>query len=113
MTDPMGNLFPCSEIGLVDAYIEDGVNKYQIGTLQEGVTGDRKVFPKYEKISQEDSPCRKCRLFPTCCGACPKQWQDYNIPCPTGKFNLKEKMMLAYLLLQKRKNAESSHLFFM
>lgn len=103
MADPEGNLFPCSEVGLVDAYLENGLHKYQIGTLEDGVCRAREVFEKFKKITNVDSPCRKCKIFPTCAGSCPKQWQDDNLPCPTTKFNLKEKMLLAYLISKKEK----------
>lgn len=98
MSDPEGNLFPCSEVGLVDAYMENGCHKYQIGTLQDGVYRRRYVFDKFKKIFDIYSPCRQCKIFPTCAGSCPKQWQDGNVPCPTTKYNLKEKMLLAYLI---------------
>lgn len=101
MSDPEGNLFPCSEVGLVDAYIEHGLHKYQIGDLEIGVCRARDVFEKFKKITDANSPCRRCKIFPTCAGACPKQWQDGNLPCPTTRYNLKEKMLLAYLLSQK------------
>lgn len=91
MSDPYGNLFPCSEVGLVDSYIIDGKNKYQIGTLKDGITSDRNIFPKFKNFSDINSPCRKCKIFPTCIGSYPKQWEDNNLPCPTARYNLKEK----------------------
>ncbi|MHB8247101.1 MAG: radical SAM protein [Acidimicrobiales bacterium] len=36
-------------------------------------------------VAAGETPCRDCRIFGLCGGACPKEWREGQIPCPTYK----------------------------
>lgn len=102
MVDPYGNVFPCSEVGLVDSYEENGTNKYRIGHITDQSRADRfKMFSEYDIYGDQMAMCRECTIFPSCYGACPKQWHDGVIPCPPTKINLREKLLLFYACYKK------------
>ena len=39
----------------------------------------------------------ECQLLPVCGGGCLKAWYEGISPCPSLKFNLRERLLLSYL----------------
>jgi len=122
LVDPHGALFKCSEVSLVPAY-EDRVelaphatqlpilqptpacgqtaprNRYAIGDLQQGADPKRCGFCDFpERVRQRRYPCHTCAIFPVCGGMCPKKWDDGTKPCPAVRFNLPQRLLLAYAM---------------
>jgi uncharacterized protein len=98
--DPFGNVFNCTEVSFVPAYEQDGKNKYRLGNLLEDSfdPAQRGIFGDFnEKIQRGETPCSSCKILPLCGGACPKEWLEGNIPCPSIKFNLPQMLLLAML----------------
>jgi uncharacterized protein len=113
MIDPFGSVFPCSEVGLVPSYIKNGKHIYKIDDLKKRVLQttyklrrSRFIKPFTQAQKNINNVCRNCNVFPTCLGMCPKQWNDKVLPCPTSRYNLKEKLLLHYAIerINNRKN---------
>jgi len=47
-------------------------------------------------------PCRSCNLLPVCGGACPKDWLLGRVPCPSFRYNFKERIQIAHLFEEAR-----------
>jgi uncharacterized protein len=105
LVDAYGNLFNCTEVSYVPTYeIEtdssEKRNRYAIGDLRRGEDPkQREVLSSfYDKVETGEYPCHSCNMLPTCGGACPKQWLEGIKPCPPAKYNIKERLILQYLL---------------
>ena len=117
LVDPSGNLFNCTEVSLVPAYnrsdsqggllqvINDASgyepdNVYQIGHLNGAVypDGRRKLGGFLDDVRSGKYPCHACPMLPVCGGSCPKLWLEGQVPCPSVKFNIEQRMLLAYAL---------------
>jgi uncharacterized protein len=105
LVDAYGNLFNCTEVSYVPTYeIETAPNQkrnlYAIGDLRRGEEpGKRELLSSfYDKVEMGEYPCNSCNMLPTCGGACPKQWLEGIKPCPPAKYNMKERLILQYLL---------------
>lgn len=90
--DAIGNVFNCTEIPYVDAY----ENKdYLIHSFTSGPTHFERSFKNwYNEIAQGAFPCTNCKILPICGGACPKAWHEGNPPCPSIKYNLKDRLLI-------------------
>ena len=106
LVDAFGNLFNCTEVSYVPSY---GVpNEWQIGHVATAeVAGSRARLGDWNRvIEQGEVPCKSCRMLPVCGGSCPKQWLEGMEPCPPAKYNIAERLVLAYAqekgLLQRR-----------
>ncbi len=101
LIDPFGQVFNCTEVSLVPSYEKDGKNIYKLGHIADEVDYDRKLREPlgdfFERVTQGQTPCHSCPVFPVCGGSCPKEWLDGNIPCPSIKYNLKQILLLTYL----------------
>ncbi|KQW89121.1 hypothetical protein ASC94_21930 [Massilia sp. Root418] len=98
--DVSGNVFPCYEFPYTPKY-EDA--RYRIGHVDtiDAVRNDKAVTKQwYEEIKTDVAPCRKCNLLPICGGACPKQWLNGDVACPSYKANIEDKLLLNHLLKQ-------------
>lgn len=49
----------------------------------------------YSAVSTAQYGCTHCRILPVCGGACPKQWKEGQVPCPTFKFNSRERLLFS------------------
>jgi len=103
MIDPYGEVYPCSEVGLVPTYVKNCENIYKIDDLKNKYKKivyleKRNQFVKSCAQKKLNLVCRECKIFPACLGMCPKQWNDGVMPCPTAKYNLKEKLLLHYIM---------------
>lgn len=82
---PTGDLFDCSEMPLVPMY-----KSRAIGHISEGSVADRmpRSFATFnDEILNGKLPCSSCFALPVCGGACPKEWAEGRIPCPSFKHN--------------------------
>ncbi len=92
--DSFGNIYNCTEIPYVESYQESSFLIENLHTDRDGKPNSRSMMNWYEDIEQKDFPCSSCSILPICGEACPKQWYEGNCPCPSTKFNLKERILL-------------------
>ena len=90
--DALGNVFNCTEIPYVKTY--ENTNFY-IDNLNEKFSVKERSFKDwYKEIEKGSFPCTQCKILPICGGACPKAWYEGNPPCPSIKYNLKDRLLL-------------------
>jgi len=135
LVDAYGNLFNCIEVSYVPTYevaSKTGktsyvpislvrkmdktisqtpvplTNVFTLGHLSTGeTTGNRSILGSFsQKVQKGQYLCTNCSMLPVCGGACPKHWFDGNPPCPSTKYNLEERLLLAYA--EKRMNKSSA-----
>ncbi len=94
MVDAYGNQYNCTEASYVPGYGND----YKFGQLDgNAFTMQKRVLGDFnDDVLQGRYSCSVCPMLPTCGGACPKEWKEGRVPCPTNKFNLSEKLLLYY-----------------
>jgi uncharacterized protein len=94
MYDAFGNIFNCTEVSYSSAYEN---TPYVLGNVKE----PQKVAIDKPLSNWNDDlvnfPCATCKMLPVCGGACPKSWHEDMRACPTSKFNIKQKLALAYI----------------
>ncbi|MBM4091288.1 MAG: SPASM domain-containing protein [Planctomycetes bacterium] len=72
-------------------------NRYAIGDLRQGADRSRCHFRDFsQRIRRGQYPCHACPVLPVCGGMCPKKWADGESPCPSVRYNLKERLLVAY-----------------
>jgi uncharacterized protein len=111
LVDPHGVLFKCSEVPLVPAYEQPALrnslgcaggcatNRYAVGDLERGIDPERFAFRDFsDRIRRGEYPCHECALLPSCGGYCPKKWDDGDVPCPAFKYNIEQRLLLAYAI---------------
>ncbi len=121
LVDPFGVLHKCSETPLVPAYEQPAEpgrlpvfestscgsnspchnaaqdNRCAIGDLIEGARPERcEFFGFNDRARRGEYACGTCRLLPVCGGYCPKKWHDGDIPCPATRYNIEQRLLLAY-----------------
>lgn len=75
-----------------------GLNQSQFDKL--GQVGELPLFDKkntwpwVEAVERGQYPCSECEFLPCCGGACPLAWMNGDMPCPSYKFNLKQRLEL-------------------
>lgn len=110
LVDARGNIFNCTEVSYVPAY--GSPNRYAIDHLSgETMPGNREILGDFnEKINQGVYPCSTCRMLPVCGGSCPKSWLEGHPACPIAKYNIEQRLLLAYALsrLDREKPAPRS-----
>lgn len=97
MYDAFGNIFDCTEVSYSDAYGDS----YVLGNLRfdEATYAQKRTFSDWnDQILNNEFQCFSCKMLPVCGGCCPKSWREGNRACPTSKFNIKEKLALAYVV---------------
>lgn len=70
-----------------------------LARLSRGKARDLNNNNWYDLIENDDkyADCKEYIMLPACGGGCPKHWIDGNdMPCPSYKINLKEKLLLFY-----------------
>ncbi len=99
MYDPFGNIFNCTEVSLTDVYKN---TPYTLGNLKTNPPEFDKVHRPLtdwnETLLTDQFPCHTCKMLPVCGGGCPKSWHEDMRACPTPKFNIKERLALAYIV---------------
>ena len=104
LIDAFGNVFNCTEISYVPAYKDS--KEYVIDEL--GSSNDKPLlterpFSNWNKdILNKKFQCAGCPILPICGGACPKAWYEGNCPCPSMKFNLKERLVLYFIKYKEK-----------
>lgn len=106
LIDPYGGVYGCTEVSLVPTYEIDGENIHKLGEISDKDLPnlDRRdnFLSFYKPHNLNKFHCPNCPMLPVCGGSCPKEWYEGRIPCPSTKFNIKEKMMLHYLNLREK-----------
>ena len=98
MYDPYGNIFNCTEVSLTNFYEK---TPYALGNLNfdHKHLNEAPILSDWNNSLLEDRfPCHKCKMLPVCGGGCPKAWHEDLQACPPPKFNIKERLALAYVL---------------
>jgi uncharacterized protein len=106
--DANGNIYDCSEVSYVPAYEN---TSYMLGNIKDNVALDVKrshLNDWNDDILTDKFPCHTCKMLPVCGGACPKSWHEDMRACPSAKFNIKDKLLIGYIMSQKSK--EESYL---
>jgi uncharacterized protein len=98
--DAYGNVFKCTEVPYTTDFKK---SKYFLGKIDENKIENASSFRNswIESIKNKESFCLDCNFYPVCGGACPKSWEDKNIPCPSFKFNMEDRIKMHYNLIQK------------
>lgn len=97
MIDAYGNIFNCTEVSYVQVYEN---TEYVLGNLKNDPkesSGPRPLSNWNEEVLNDQFPCTTCKMLPVCGGACPKSWHEGRRACPPNKFNIRDKLVLAYL----------------
>ena len=90
--DAYGNIFNCTEIPYVEVYKE---SNYYLNSLNGTEGQNERSFNSWiEDLKNGDFPCTNCKILPICGGACPKAWYEGNPPCPSIKYNLKDRLLV-------------------
>lgn len=98
MYDAFGNIFGCTEVSYSEIYGDE----YVLGNLNinDGHNSKKKTFSDWnDKILNKEYQCFSCEMLPVCGGICPKSWKEGNNACPPMKYNVKERLALAYVLV--------------
>ncbi|MFY7910151.1 MAG: radical SAM protein [Emticicia sp.] len=105
MYDAFGNIYDCSETSYVPAYEKAD---YKVGKLQkdhENLNLKRSNLNNWnDTLLTDEFPCHTCKMLPVCGGGCPKSWHEDMRACPSAKFNIKDKLLLRYMILKKQQN---------
>ena len=98
--DTFGNVSNCTETPLIPNYQEQWIlGNIKDNELQLNVKDKLNTWNQDLKVL--DVPCNTCEMLPVCGGACPKSWHEKNIACPSAKFNIKQRLNLYELLVNK------------
>ncbi|MCG9700812.1 SPASM domain-containing protein [Vibrio natriegens] len=82
---PDGNWYSCTEMPLVSKNHIKGSDRTWDDLDREGW---------YKAVAKETLPCTKCHFSSVCAGACPKDWLEGNIPCPSYVDNYSDRIKL-------------------
>ncbi|UTH75616.1 radical SAM/SPASM domain-containing protein [Chromobacterium sp. IIBBL 290-4] len=107
--DAMGNVFQCYEQPLVSAYSDE---KNKLGHIQtiKFVRNHKPALGNWlNDVEGDIAPCKSCSLFPVCGGGCFKYWHEGGSACPLFKSDIKDMLVLDYLLKNQRKTSSALH----
>lgn len=96
--DAFGNVFDCTETPYVDTYAN---TDYVLGNVNNGlatISKSRPLINFYKEVYNGDYQCSTCKMLPVCGGGCPKSWKEGLVACPSNKFNVKDKLVIAYAI---------------
>lgn len=97
--DAYGNVFKCTEVPYIT---NDDQSEFFLGKFNQSEIRDLDFADKWNSnVKDGKSHCLHCNFFPVCGGACPKSWLDGNVPCPSFKFNMPERLRLYYDTIKK------------
>ncbi|UCJ09888.1 radical SAM protein [Chitinophaga pendula] len=95
--DAFGTVSTCWEVPYTPLYTNTA---YEIGHLSLPFTEDVSKTPMRAwntDLKEGKTWCAKCNLLPVCGGSCPIHW-EHGIPaCPSFKFNIEDRLILAWL----------------
>lgn len=94
--DAYGFITPCYEMNYTKMYENTA---HIIGNLSnlENINLNSPLRKWHQMLKENQYECTKCKYLPVCGGSCPKDWLKNEPPCPTYKYNLKDRMMLEFL----------------
>jgi uncharacterized protein len=91
--DNRGHLYSCTEYPLTPAADAD-----RLGSILTLPISEHRPTGRFdgwdEAVGYGTLPCSSCQLRPVCRGACPKQWAEGTVPCPTLKLNVDDRMAI-------------------
>ena len=94
--DTYGNIYPCYEYPFTQSHDKE---ENFIGNLHTNDRNNNTRLRNWEEDIKSDKIwCTKCVYLPVCGGACPKSWLEGNPPCPTFKYNMKERLVLNHYI---------------
>lgn len=99
--DAFGNIFNCTEIPYVPKYYKSHHVLGSITTSFDKFDFTKPFIDWNDRLSSENYLCKDCNLLPVCGGACPKSWSEGVSPCPSIKHNIKERLMLFFLFMDR------------
>ncbi|MFI9647745.1 radical SAM protein [Streptomyces sp. NPDC052040] len=90
-----GNVFSCTEQPLVPS-LESESRLAHVDNLQLGDLRPAGAYDSWnDSVASGGIPCSTCWLLPACGGSCPKLWAEGEVPCPSIKFNITDRLSLA------------------
>ena len=93
--DTYGNIHRCTEIPYVKTYGDYKTNNQALTTF---ISPHDEAFEDwYNILLRKEYDCGTCKILPICGGSCPKAWKEGNAPCPSTKYNLKDKILQAFI----------------
>ena len=108
--DADGNIFNCTEVSYVPSYKG---SDYELGNLKEDQLNykNKPLLDWNDQILEKKYPCGSCPILPICGGMCPKSWREDINACPSIKHNIKDRMVLASLVLEDQKRKKEERVF--
>lgn len=89
-----GSMFSCTEQPLVPEHESNSV-LVQLSALPPDELRPAGQFDDWPTtVRQGEVPCSRCWMLPICGGHCPKAWSDGDIPCPSSKINMPDRLAL-------------------
>ena len=103
MYDAYGNVFDCSEISYTDVYDNSGLILGSLSKNQSENKFARSILGEYKSmlLSGQIKECSQCKYYPLCGGGCPKGLHEKEFRCPSFIYNIEERMLLKYLMMNK------------
>lgn len=102
LIDAYGEILYCWEIPFTkefdQVFVKENINnssKFQYNLIRK-----HDLRNWYEEIKEKDYDCYKCKFLPVCGGSCPISWFKGNVPCPSYKYNMEERILLSYYYSQ-------------
>jgi len=98
VVDAYGNIFNCTEVPYVPIYENSDYILGNIKSTPADVTIAKRSFQDWnDQVLNDNNTCSTCKMLPVCGGMCPKSWAEGIAACPSNKFNIKDKLVLAYM----------------
>jgi len=97
MYDAYGNIFNCTEVSYTDHYKDTAFVLGNLHKDHQDFSANRPLSDWNQTILTDRFPCHTCKMLPVCGGGCPKAWYEDMRACPSAKFNIKERLALAYV----------------
>ena len=87
-----GGMFGCTEQPLVPEHETHSV-LCSVDDLAASARRPRGQFDGWSTtVAKGLVPCASCWMLPVCGGHCPKAWADGDVPCPSMKFNMADRL---------------------
>lgn len=105
LIDANGGIYNCTEVPYVPLYKGSEYELENIMNVDAKTQFEHKPLQNWNEIILNKSmqiDCDTCKMLPVCGGACPKSWKENIVPCPDAKFNIQDRLVLSYLISQKK-----------
>jgi uncharacterized protein len=95
LDDSQGRVYACSEHPLVPGVRDTGIVA-QITDLTGATPRPTGMYDDwFDQVEGGQQQCGRCPILPVCGGSCPKLWREGHLPCPSVKFNWRDRMDIA------------------